>query len=97
MVQTFDERKVATDSAVATFWVELTHFRGDRSPMVDSSVHHNSAFSSVVAWASEQVATAATSDRTRARIHLLLDPQQCLAVEPDDSRDDLHALLLLEL
>ncbi|WP_328528750.1 hypothetical protein OG984_24385 [Nocardioides sp. NBC_00368] len=96
MVEIFDERRVVTDSAVATFWVELTHHFNDRSLMVESSVHHDAAFSAVVAWARDQVAKAATPGRTRARINLLLDQQQCL-VELAKSHDRLHALLLLEL
>lgn len=96
-MELFDERKVATDSTVATFWVELTRFAGDRSPMVESSVHHKAAFSTVVAWANEQIERSAPSGGTRARIYLLVDPQHCLTVEPDDSAEDLHALLLLEL
>ena len=96
MIEIFDERRVVTDSAVATFWVELTHHFNDRSPMVESSVHHDAAFPAVVAWASDQVAKVDTPGRARARIHLLLDQQQCL-VELGNSRDRLHALLLLEL
>jgi hypothetical protein len=96
MIEDFDERRVVTDSAVATFWVELTHHFDDLSPMVESTVHHDAAFPAVVAWASDQVARAATPGRTRARIHLLLDQQQRLA-ELTNSRERLHGLLLLEL
>ncbi|MEU6133819.1 hypothetical protein [Nocardioides sp. NPDC047086] len=96
MIEDFDERRVVTDSAVATFWVELTHHFDDVMSTVESTVHHDAAFPAVVAWASDQVAKAATTGRTRARIHLLLDQQQCL-VELTNSRERLHGLLLLEL
>ena len=98
MIEDFDERRVVTDSAVATFWVELTHHFDDVDVMstVESTVHQDAAFPAVVAWASDQVAKAATPGHTRARIHLLLDQQQRLA-ELTNSRERLHGLLLLEL
>lgn len=87
-VELFDERRIATETRTASYWVEIRHHIDTDSPSVSGHRLREATFAEAVTWVRQQLGSV----NDEASVYLLPDH-----VAVDAGEQELHAIHLTDI